>query len=336
MGATDVKETMMDYEDQMAMVGKLSGVDLQNLHILVEQASYELRQHKPEQALTYLMTGLRRDKSCIEMLELKGKCYIEMNRYREALASADEILIGQKEKNNSTALAVKASALYNLGDFEHALLSFHRYYKNVSVGFSYLTTRYLRYEYLGLLILGINGTTFTFRALKTSNCRDRLTLLEGIKLAELGVMNAVGSTTVQYFRNLDSIINMMPINIMNMSWYKLKNYMDTKEDKLMKRKKDRKFLEALASDKQYLEGIIKKIALPSSKSSTKDANSILATQSILIEAENALGFLQDRREFWSQQKPDYPSGPKEKAESAPKWTTLQQRVVNKPPSTFKC
>lgn len=171
--------------------------------------------------------------------------------------------------------------------------------------------------------------------MKTSSVRDRLTLLEGIKLTELGVMNAVGSTTVQYFRNLDVIIDMMPVNIMGMSWYKLKNYMDQKEDKLLKKKKDRKFLEALASDKQYLEGIIKKISLPSRKSRAKDANINLATQSILIEAENALGFLEDRREFWSQQKPDYPTGPQEKMETAPKWTSLQSRVLNKR-STFSC
>ena len=127
MGAKDVKDTMADLEDQMLMVGKLNPTEMQNLHILYEQAAYELRQHKPEQALTYLKAGLRKDRTCIVMLELKGKCYIDMNRYREALEAADEILIGQREKTNSTALAVKASALYNLGDFEHALMSFHRY-----------------------------------------------------------------------------------------------------------------------------------------------------------------------------------------------------------------
>ena len=129
MGVKDVKETMMDYEDQMAMCGKLSGDEILNLHILVEQAAHELRQHKPDKALTYLQMGLRKDKSCVEMLELKGKCYIEMNCYREALEAADAILVGQRESSNSTALAVKASALYNLGDFEHALMSFHRWEK---------------------------------------------------------------------------------------------------------------------------------------------------------------------------------------------------------------
>ena len=127
MGVSDVKDTMMDYEDQLALVGKLSGTELLNLHILTEQAAYELRQHKPETALGYIKSGLRKDRTCIELLELKGKCFIDMNKYREAIEAADEILISQRETTNSTALAVKASALYNMGDFEHALMSFHRY-----------------------------------------------------------------------------------------------------------------------------------------------------------------------------------------------------------------
>ena len=177
---------------------------------------------------------------------------------------------------------------------------------------------------------------FFYRALKTSSIRDRLTLLDGIRSAELGVMNAVGSTDVQYFRNLDEIIHLMPVNIMGMSWYKLKNTMNDNETKKIKKKKDRKFLEALASDKQYLEGIIKKISLPKSKSSTTETNKHSVTQSIVSEAQNALGFLQDRREFWSQQKPDYPSGPKNKihSEDKPKWNTLQSRVVSKRPEIF--
>ena len=128
IGVSDVKETMQDYEDQIAMAGRLTDADVLSLHILMEQASHELRQRKPEQALTYLMKGLKKDKTCIELLELKGKCYIDMNRYREALAAADEILIVLREKDNATALGVKASALYNMGDFEHALLAFYRYF----------------------------------------------------------------------------------------------------------------------------------------------------------------------------------------------------------------
>ena len=149
-------------------------------------------------------------------------------------------------------------------------------------------------------------------------------------------MNAVGSSDVQYFRDLDVMIDLMPVNIMGMSWHKLKNEMNDSETKKMKKKKDRKFLEALASDKQYLEGIIKKInkTNPKSKSNQLEINKHLVSQSIVSEAENALGFLQDRREFWSQQKPDYPSGPKESISSKPKWNSLQNRLLHKKPEVF--
>ena len=134
MGVTDVKDTLQDFEDQITNMNRMTPADEQNLHILIEQAAYELRQYKPEKALKFISAGLKKNHQCLELLELKGKCYIAMNRYREALESADEILINPYNLNwsgtdnvNSTALSVKAYALYNLGDFEHALLSFHRY-----------------------------------------------------------------------------------------------------------------------------------------------------------------------------------------------------------------
>ena len=172
--------------------------------------------------------------------------------------------------------------------------------------------------------------------MRTSSIRDRLTLLDGIKSAELGVMNAVGSTDVQYFRDLDAMIDIMPINIMGMSWHELKTGMNDSETKKMKKKKDRKFLEALASDKQYLEGIIKKInrTNPKTKTTSHDVRKQLVSHAIVSEAENALGFLQDRREFWSQQKPDYPTGPKESISSKPKWNALQGRLLHKKPEVF--
>ena len=134
MGVTDVKDTLQDFEDQITNMNRMTPADEQNLHILIEQSAYELRQYKPEKALKFIHAGLKKSPQCLNLLELKGKCYIAMNRYREALESADEILINPYNLNwsgtdnvNSTALSVKAYALYNLGDFEHALLSFHRY-----------------------------------------------------------------------------------------------------------------------------------------------------------------------------------------------------------------
>ena len=127
-----------------------------------------------------------------------------------------------------------------------------------------------------------------------------------------------------------------PFYGVGMSWYTLKNQMEDNESKKITMKKDRKFLEALASDKYYLEGLIKKISLPNkSKAASSGVDTNLATQLIVSEAGNALGFLQDRREFWSQQKPDYPSKTKEKMETTPaKWNAVQNRVKPKKPNIF--
>ena len=87
----------------------------------------------------------------------------------EALEAADEIIVTLREKDNSEALAVKAEALYNMGNFEHALLCFHR-------------------------------------ALRSSTVRERAGLKHGIKRTELAVTNAVGTEAGQYFRHLDDIL----------------------------------------------------------------------------------------------------------------------------------
>ena len=169
--------------------------------------------------------------------------------------------------------------------------------------------------------------------MKTSNVRDRLSLMQGIKLAELGVLNAVGSTTVQYFRNLDHIINLMPVNIMGLPWYKLKDCVEREETRISRRRKDKKFLEGLAYDKQYLEGIIKKLSPTKNKGMISNNNNNLATKLILKEAETALEFLKERREFWSQQKPDYPSDHREVIEP-PNWDTVHTRMNKRLPMIF--
>ena len=45
-----------------------------------------------------------------------------------------------------------------------------------------------------------------------------------------------------------------------------------------------------------------------------------------------MDFLVDRRDFWSQQKPDYPKGPKEEIGEVASWHTVAVRAVNKRPT----
>ena len=226
---------------------------------------------------------------------------------------------------------------------------------------------------MGRLIFNINSYfnkhysytnfVFQFRALKTSNVRDRLFLKQGIKLAELGVINAVGSTTTPYFGNLNYIIGLMPFDLMGIPWYKLKDYGEKKESSISRKRKDRKFLEHLAHDKQYLERIVKKLSPKNEKSKLSGnkivtdytvsdvdifshhqgvriwkniypCNNKVATKLLLNEAETALVFLEERKEFWSQQKPAYPNRNKGKTEKVPNWDIVLNRMVSKKHSIF--
>ena len=53
-------------------------------------------------------------------------------QFRKALQAADHILIKLRYPDNPKALTVKGEALYKMGDFEHALVSFHRAMKTAS------------------------------------------------------------------------------------------------------------------------------------------------------------------------------------------------------------
>ena len=177
--------------------------------------------------------------------------------------------------------------------------------------------------------------------MKISNMQNRVVLKEGIKLAELGVMNAVGSTKTHYFGNLHQVVDLMPINLMGIPWYKLKDYIDKNETCVGKKKKDRRFLQRLAADKYYLQSIIEKVSpapkkSKSSKTSNQNNNS-LATNLIVNEAQTALNFLEERREFWSQQNPDCKKI-EEKANPEPEkpqnWNKIQTRMGPQKMSIF--
>lgn len=51
--------------------------------------------------------------------------------------------------------------------------------------------------------------------------QEKIGLEEGINIAKLAVFNAVGSQSVNYFRNLDRILNQLPCTIMGMSWHQV-------------------------------------------------------------------------------------------------------------------
>ena len=96
-----------------------------------------------------------------------------------------------------------------------------------------------------------------YKAIRTSTTREKEQLCHKIERTELAVMNSVGPQVAHYFRNLDKILQHIPTNIMGLPWHKVKNMVATKDTKAGARLKDRKFLEQLATDKHYLEKLVK-------------------------------------------------------------------------------
>ena len=63
---------------------------------------------------------------------LKGSQRSSNYIFRKALKAADNILIQLRFPSNPKALTVKGEALYNMGDFEHALVCFHKAMRTAS------------------------------------------------------------------------------------------------------------------------------------------------------------------------------------------------------------
>ena len=80
-GAEDLKGQVEKYKDEMSCAtGKLSEIDIEMIHILMEQSKYDLHNNKPQAALTYVERALRLDNTLVEVLELKCQCYLKMNK----------------------------------------------------------------------------------------------------------------------------------------------------------------------------------------------------------------------------------------------------------------
>ena len=80
----------------------------------------------------------------------------------------------------------------------------------------------------------------------------------------------------------------------------------------------------MASDKLYLETVLEKL----------DAQTTLNTSAkkkVKNEAENALSYLVERREFWAQQNPDYPGIGDDfyLPERRPSWRSSMKRCIRR-------
>ena len=102
---------------------------------------------------------------------------------------------------------------------------------------------------------------------------------------------SVGEGATHFYAVAD-ILGLLPDGILGVPWFQLKLASGPTWDRGI-RSQDRRFLSEISEDKRYLEELVARL----------DGSEGLG--GVRREAETALDFLQERRNFWSQQQPDY-------------------------------
>lgn len=184
IGQGDLKGHIMKHRGRLHNENRT--YDDHDIAILIEQAEHEMKFGDAQKALAYLEKGIEIRPENIDCLVLKSRCLVDLNRFREALSDVDTILEELGDKHNSRALTVRGDALYNLGNFEHALINYHR-------------------------------------AKKYAKFKEKGGIFERIGRTELAVSNAVGPSAAHYFKHLDKFLYKIPSNIMGLPIFSLLN-----------------------------------------------------------------------------------------------------------------
>ena len=99
-----------------------SGVTSKTFHT---EARFQIKLGKLERAMETLgMAEQMAESLDFDVLMTKAEALLSMGEYRAALRTAETILCTKKQ--SLTAMRVKADSLFNLCDFEHALVMYHK------------------------------------------------------------------------------------------------------------------------------------------------------------------------------------------------------------------
>ena len=93
----------------------------------VTQGLFELRSGSAEVALTYFDSAISLQPDDELPFIYRAQCKIKLDRPQDAILDAEEAL--KYNKNSTKATTCKGEALYNMGEFEQALVQFERGYR---------------------------------------------------------------------------------------------------------------------------------------------------------------------------------------------------------------
>ncbi|XP_063412405.1 outer dynein arm-docking complex subunit 4-like isoform X5 [Mytilus trossulus] len=208
------------------------------------------------------------DKNC---LVTRSKCWLQLGNAENALTDAEEAL--REDKDFIRGLYQKAEALYQLGDFETALVFFHRGHK-------------LRPE-LQELRMGIQKSE---EAINNS-----IGVPESVKLQASGDLS-------YFFKHEEAVFLQSKAKQSKGTYQKPGAKKEAKKERERPKsggdsKTIKQLLGELYGDKEYLEKLMKDKSLTGEKSPME--------RDIKHKVYDGLEYLNSRADFWRQQKPMY-------------------------------
>ncbi|XP_075071427.1 outer dynein arm-docking complex subunit 4 isoform X2 [Mixophyes fleayi] len=225
-----------------------------------EQLYQKGEYHKSKESFSNALDLQPNEKHC---LVARSKCFLKLGDPASALRDADSSL--QEEKDFFRGLYQKAEALYAMGDFEFALVFYHRGHK-------------LRPELQ------------VFRL--------------GIQKAQEAIENSVGTPTSVKLEHREGMEFLSKQEESKKAKQKSPAKLPKKDPKQQKKvdalksqKTARQLLGEIYNDMEYLESLLKDEGLVK-----RNTRSGLKLQDLIL---NAITYLDTRTEFWRQQKPIY-------------------------------
>ncbi|XP_023345648.1 tetratricopeptide repeat protein 25 isoform X2 [Eurytemora carolleeae] len=192
-----------------------SNEDENSVAILIEQARNELGKGRAKTAKSYLDQALKIDDEEPLVLIERGRCLVQLSQPTQALKDVDPVL--KDNPSSPLALSVKADAMYHLGDFEHALLYYHR------------ALRYSTQDTEGLRL--------------------------GIRRSVKAINNAIGKQMSNYYTGLKSVLVDLEKNVLETSLSQLSTVVIQPQESNKQPGSRKAFLGQLYAEVEYLSNL---------------------------------------------------------------------------------
>jgi len=127
IGNRDLKADVASKRRRERLQGQEDAADEQDYMTYVTQGLFELRSGSAEIALTYFDSAISLQPDDELPFIYRAQCKIKLDLPRDAILDAEEAL--RYNKTSTKATTCKGEALYNMGEFEQALVQFERGYR---------------------------------------------------------------------------------------------------------------------------------------------------------------------------------------------------------------